>query len=268
MHDSDFRPYGDAKEVVCTRPTTPGSSIPCPIAPGKFSAIPLGQCSSTTRSTNGTRFRLESGTLATWTPRDSTGRSPQDTYIVRRAESESKIDWTSPYALPIREETFDLVFHDMMVSLEFKERIYVQRKVIGADPAYALPVCSIVDNPLAAIFIDNMFRPSPDDIGRSRFANEPFYLLVDQYNKLDPGRYHGLLRTLPNGATSQMAIVTDFDRRIGIVFGSSYMGAIKKLMFTVMNFYLPEEGILPLHCSANEGARGDIAVFLGALRYR
>jgi phosphoenolpyruvate carboxykinase (ATP) len=208
-------------------------------------------------------IRLESGTLVTWTPQDSTGRSPKDTLIVRRTDSESKIDWSSPYALPIPEETFDMIFHDVMVALELKERIYVQQRVIGADSTYALPVCSIVDNPLAGIFVDNMFRPSPADIGMSVFADQPFYLLVDQYNKLDPERYHGLLRTLPNGKTSDMAVVMDFDRRIGIVFGSSYMGAIKKLMFTVMNYYLPEEGILPLHCSANEGVHGDLAVFLG-----
>jgi phosphoenolpyruvate carboxykinase (ATP) len=60
-----------------------------------------------------------------------------------------------------------------------------------------------------------------------------------------------------------MIIGVDFDRRIGIVFGSAYGGSVKKLMFTVMNYYLPAEGILPLHCSANEGSDGDIALLLG-----
>ncbi|MFP4210517.1 MAG: phosphoenolpyruvate carboxykinase (ATP) [Alkalispirochaeta sp.] len=208
-------------------------------------------------------IRLESGALVTWTPRDSTGRSPKDTLIVRRSAGEDTIDWTSPYALPVSEDTFDKIFTDTMVSLELKERLYVQDKVIGADPTYALPVCSIADNPLAGLFIDNMFRPLPPVMQTGCFDDSPFYLLVNQYDKLDPRRYEGELRTLPDGTTSTMAVVMDFDRRIGIVFGSSYMGAIKKLMFTVMNYYLPEEGILPLHCSANEGQSGDIAVFLG-----
>ncbi len=208
-------------------------------------------------------IRLESGTLVTWTPRDSTGRSPKDTLIVRRSESEQNIDWSSPYSIPVDEETFDMVFEDIMQSLDLKTKVYVQEKAIGADPSYALPVVSIVDNPLAGLFIDNMFRNAPSGIESSCFEDYPFYLLVNQYDKLQPERYNGTLRKLADGSTSTMAVVMDFDRRIGIVFGSSYMGAIKKLMFTVMNYYLPEERVLPLHCSANEGRSGDIAVFLG-----
>ncbi len=208
-------------------------------------------------------IRLESGTLVTWTPRDSTGRSPKDTMIVRRPESENTIDWNSPYSIAIDEETFDMIFEDAMQALELKPKVYVQEKAIGADPSYALPVCSIVDNPLAGLFIDNMFRPEPTGIESSCFEDYPFYLLVNQYDKLHPERYEGRLRKLADGSTSTMAVVMDFDRRIGIVFGSSYMGAIKKLMFTVMNYYLPEQEVLPLHCSANEGKSGDIAVFLG-----
>jgi phosphoenolpyruvate carboxykinase (ATP) len=208
-------------------------------------------------------IRLESGALVTWTPRDSTGRSPKDTLMVRRPESEGNIDWSSPYSIPMDEETFDMIFEDTMQSLDLKNKVYVQEKAIGADPSYALPVVSIVDNPLAGLFIDNMFRDAPSGIESSCFEDYPFYLLVNQYDKLQPERYNGRLRKLPDGTTSTMAVVMDFDRRIGIVFGSSYMGAIKKLMFTVMNYYLPDEQVLPLHCSANEGRSGDIAVFLG-----
>jgi phosphoenolpyruvate carboxykinase (ATP) len=68
---------------------------------------------------------------------------------------------------------------------------------------------------------------------------------------------------MPDGKTSNMAVAIDFDRRIGIVYGSAYGGSVKKLMFTVMNYYLPAEGILPLHCSANEGKNGDCALLLG-----
>lgn len=207
--------------------------------------------------------RLESGALVTWTPRDSTGRSPSDTLIVRRPESEPKIDWSSPYAIPVEPEVFDMVLNDMIVSLEHRDRLYVLDKVIGADPEYALPVCAIMDNPLGGLFVDNMFREPPSDMKKSRFGDTPFFLLVNQYGKLDPERYEGILRRLPDGSTSRKVVIMDFDRRIGIVFGFSYMGAIKKLMFSVMNYYLPEVGVLPLHCSANEGTRRDTAVFLG-----
>lgn len=207
--------------------------------------------------------RLESGALVTWTPRDSTGRSPSDTLIVRRPESEPKIDWSSPYAIPVEPRVFDMVMDDLILSLEHRDRLYVLDKVIGADPEYAMPVCAIMDNPLGGLFVDNMFREPAPDMHRSCFADRPFFILVNQYGKLDPERYEGILRRLPDGSTSRKVVIMDFDRRIGIVYGFSYMGAIKKLMFSVMNYYLPGEGVLPLHCSANEGAAGDVAVFLG-----
>ena len=71
------------------------------------------------------------------------------------------------------------------------------------------------------------------------------------------------MRKTPAGNTSNMAIVADFDKRLGIVFGSAYCGSMKKMLFTVMNHLLPAEGILPLHCSANEGKNGDTALLLG-----
>lgn len=208
-------------------------------------------------------IRLESGTLVTWSPRDSTGRSPQDTVIVRRPESEHTIDWDAPNSIPITPDTFDMIFEDTVYALNLKDRLYVMNRTVGADPEYALPVTAVMHNALAGLFIENMFRSVSEDIARSCFAEKPFYLLITQFDKLDPERYAGRLRTLADGATSSMAVVMDFDRRVGIVFGSSYMGTIKKLMFTAMNYYLPAHGILPLHCSANEGPDEDMAVFLG-----
>ena len=207
---------------------------------------------------------LTTGALATWTPPESTGRSPLDTLTVRRKESEKKIDWDSPNNIPIDEETFDMVFADAIATLKGKDQIYVTDRVLGADPAYALPVRTITASSLTALFTDNMFRPVPDGIEESIFAERPFTLLVLPYDKLDPKRYEGRLRIDPRiGGTSTMVIGMDYDRRIGIVYGSAYGGSVKKLMFTVMNYLLPGEGILPLHCSANEGPDGDTALLLG-----
>ncbi|RLE38079.1 phosphoenolpyruvate carboxykinase (ATP) [Candidatus Acetothermia bacterium] len=207
---------------------------------------------------------LTTGALATWTPPESTGRSPLDTLTVRRKESEKKIDWDSPNNIPIDEETFDMVFADAIATLKGKDSIYITDRVLGADPAYALPVRTITASSLTALFTDNMFRPVPDGIEESIFADRPFTLLVLPYDKLDPKRYEGRLRIDPRiGGTSTMVIGMDYDRRIGIVYGSAYGGSVKKLMFTVMNYLLPGEGILPLHCSANEGPDGDTALLLG-----
>ena len=207
---------------------------------------------------------LTTGALATWTPPESTGRSPLDTLTVRRKESEKKIDWDSPNNIPIDEETFDMVFADAIATLKGKDSIYITDRVLGADPAYALPVRTITASSLTALFTDNMFRPVPDGIEESIFAERPFTLLVLPYDKLDPKRYEGRLRIDPRiEGTSTMVIGMDYDRRIGIVYGSAYGGSVKKLMFTVMNYLLPGEGILPLHCSANEGPDGDTALLLG-----
>jgi len=205
-----------------------------------------------------------SGALATWTPPESTGRSPADTVIVRRPASEATIDWDSPNCVPIDEETFDWVLEDALAVLGAKETVYRMERTVGADPSYALPVDLITDRALTTLFGDNMFRPVPEGIARSVFAERPFRLLALPYDKLDPARYEGRLRIDARiGGTSTMVIGMDFDRRIGVVYGSAYAGSVKKLIFTVANYYLPAEGILPLHCSANEGPEGDIALLLG-----
>ncbi len=205
----------------------------------------------------------ECGALATWTARDSTGRSPKDTYIVRRAPSRSTIDWDSPNCIPLEPETFEMLWEDAVRLLADKTRVFVTDRVVGADPTYALPVRTVTDRAVHALFTYNMFRPVPADIARSCFAEQPFTMLVLPYDKVDDGQYHGRLRELPGGKTSKMAIVMDFDERRGLVFGSAYCGSVKKLMFTVMNYLLPAEGILPLHCSASEGKDGTTALFLG-----
>ncbi len=203
------------------------------------------------------------GALATWTPPESTGRSPEDTLIVRRSESEEHIDWDSPNNIPIDEATFDMLIEDALATLAKKEEVYVTERVLGADPAYALPTRTVSDRALTALFTDNMFRAVPTDIDESIFAKRQFQLLVLPYDKLDRDRYEGRLRRMADGQTSNMAIAMDLDRFVGVVYGSAYGGSVKKLMFTMMNYLLPGEGILPLHCSCNEGEAGDTAFLLG-----
>lgn len=205
----------------------------------------------------------KNGSLATWTPPHSTGRSPKDTYIVRNPESELNIDWSSANNIAMNPQTFSMIFEDALKMIDEKETVYTTNRVIGADSKYALPVKTITDKSLSQVFIDNMFRPVPNDLHKSIFANDEFHLIALPNNKLNKERYKGLVRELPNGETSDICVVVDFDQKIGIVIGSSYMGAMKKLMFTVMNYYLPFKGVLPLHCSANEGKNGDSALLLG-----
>lgn len=201
--------------------------------------------------------------LATWTPPESTGRSPKDTYLVRRRESEASIDWDSPNNIPMEPDTFDMIMEDALTVLSGKECVYVTDRVLVADTSYAMPIKTVTDQALAALFTDNMFRAVPPSLEESVLAEAGFTLVAVPYDKLDRRRYEGRLRKLPNEQTSNMAVTMDFDRRLGVVFGSAYGGSVKKLMFTVMNYVLPGVGILPLHCSANEGPNGDTALLLG-----
>jgi phosphoenolpyruvate carboxykinase (ATP) len=213
---------------------------------------------------NGEALVSKNGALATWTRPESTGRSPLDTIIVKRPESEHTIDWTAANNLPVDPETFDMLVEDALQTLAKSPKAYASDRVIGADASYALPVTTVSNKALNVLFCDNMFRPVPKGIEKSIFAKKPFTLLACPDQKLDPKRYEGRLRVDPRiGGTSTMVIAVDFDQRIGVVYGSQYCGSCKKLLFTVMNYLLPAEGILPIHCSANEGKKGDIALLLG-----
>jgi phosphoenolpyruvate carboxykinase (ATP) len=203
------------------------------------------------------------GALVTWTPPESTGRSPKDTYMVQRAESQDNIDWTSPNNIPLTPDTFDMLLEDALSALVAKPTLYVADRVLGADPSYAVPLKVVSDRALTVLFSDNMFRPVIPEAANSIIAQRGFTLVALPYDKLDRERYAGRLRRLPDGRTSNMAVAMDFDRMLGAVYGSAYGGSVKKLMFTVVNYLLPGEGILPLHCSANEGPKGDIALLLG-----
>ena len=201
----------------------------------------------------------KNGALVQWTPPESTGRSPLDTYIVDHPEQHHSIDWTSTNNNPISVDLADQLLIEATDKLNTGCHKYITRRVIGADSRYALPVITLTDSATTAIFTENMFRPIPQDIDQSIFGKTPFRLIVL------PGRFPSahLAPLRRDKKKSQMVIFMDFQRKIGLVYGSSYLGSVKKLMFTVMNYLLPENGILPLHASANEGSDGNLALFLG-----
>ena len=203
------------------------------------------------------------GALVTWTKPESTGRSPKDTMVVRRPGSEANIDWDAPNNIALDPGTFHMIWQDAMTALAGHEQLFVTDRTVGADPRYALPLKMVTPRGTHSLFGLNMFRDMPADIDKSIYAGKPFLLISLPYDRLDPKKYEGLLRKLPNGDTTHMAIIHDFDNGIGVVIGSAYCGSNKKLMFTVMNYMLPDAGILPLHCSANEGTDGNSALLLG-----
>ncbi len=212
---------------------------------------------------NGEAMPSKNGALATWTPVESTGRSPKDTYLVRDQAVSMAIDWDSPNNIAMDQETFSMIFADALAQAGAAENLYISERVVGADSNYALKVRTVTDQALTVLFTENMFRPIPADFSRSVLADRDLLLIVLPRLKLDKAKYSGRLRKLLDGSASDLAVAVDMEKRIGLVIGSAYLGSVKKLVFTVMNFLLPGKGILPLHTSANEGRDGDIALFLG-----
>ncbi len=212
--------------------------------------------------TNKEAFVTATGALATWNPPASTGRSPNDTYIVKRAESEATVDWTSPNMNAMTPELFDALYENALVLLRDKEKLYVIDRVIGARADYALPTRVVTSRALTALFGDTMFRPVPELMRNSIFADRGITVLVLPSDSVDPKKYEGILR-MYNGKTSPIVIAMDLDRRVCLFIGTSYAGTLKKTLFTVMNYLLPAEGILPLHSSAIEAENGEVTVFLG-----
>ena len=212
---------------------------------------------------DGEAFVSKNGALSVFTGPESTGRSPKDTYIVKREKVVSEIDWDSPNNNALTPEVFESLQNDALEVIKNKEKIYITNRVVGADSSYALPVRTITDNAVAALFTDNMFRPTPDDISKSVFNNGGFTLITLPDNYVDHEKYLANFPKEGNVRNSDLIVVMDFVNKIGLVYGSAYLGSIKKLIFTVMNYMLPAVGVLPLHASANEGMDGSSALLLG-----
>ncbi len=202
------------------------------------------------------------GALATWNPANATGRSPKDTYIVKRTQSQATIDWTSPNNNAMAPELFDGLLVDALEQFARAKKLYSIDRVIGARSSYALPIKVVTDRAISTLFADTMFRPIPHDIASSMFANQPFTIVVAPTAIVDHEKYKVRLRQ-ENGKTVPIAIIMDLDNRICLVMGTLYCGTVKKMMFTVMNHLLPANGILSLHASAVETDTHETVVFLG-----
>ncbi len=204
----------------------------------------------------------QSGALAIWNPKNATGRIPKDTYTVRHAGSPMHVAWGLPNNIAMEPEMFESLLRDALDVLKQKDRLFVLDRSVGADPAYTLPVRTVSSRAISALFGDNMFRALPDDLSQSAFGDDRFTIVVVPTDKVQVEKYKGKLRE-EKGKTVDALIAMDLERRIGIVYGTLYCGAIKKLVFTVMNGLLPGKNVLPLHCSASSDPEGNSHLFLG-----
>ncbi|MEO6526178.1 MAG: phosphoenolpyruvate carboxykinase (ATP) [Gemmatimonadaceae bacterium] len=180
-----------------------------------------------------------------------TGRSPEDKFIVRRADTEGDVDWGAVNR-PLSPEHFDVLLADVRQYLDQSGELFVQDLYCGADPAYRLAVRYVSPSAWHMMFVRNMFiRPEFAEL--DGFAPNFTVLHAPEYQS-DPARH---------GTRTGTFIVLDLARRIVLIGGTRYAGELKKSMFTVMQYYLPKQNVLSMHCSANVGPDGDAALFFG-----
>ena len=178
-----------------------------------------------------------------------TGRSPNDKFVVREPSSEAEIAW-GKVNRPIEPAQFDALHADLIASLAGKE-LFVLDCFAGADPAYRLPVRVINEFAWHNLFCRNLFI---DDPAAAQAAAPQFTIIDSPSFKADPKRH---------GSNSDVIIALNFARKLVLIAGSSYAGEMKKSIFSVLNYILPLQNVLSMHCSANIGAGGDTALFFG-----
>jgi len=180
-----------------------------------------------------------------------TGRSPKDRFLVKDDSTASRVDW-GDINQPISSEAFHCLLSDVQRHLEGKS-VFVKDAAIGADERYRVPVRVVAEKAWSSLFVDNMFIRLTDE---ERWVADPeWHVICAPSFKADPTRH---------GCRQSNVSAIDFERKTIVVAGSGYTGEIKKGMFSVMNYLLPvNHGVLPMHCSSNVGAGGDVAVFFG-----
>lgn len=178
-----------------------------------------------------------------------TGRSPKDRFIVAHGASKSKIDW-GQVNQPIEPDVFDSLHEKARKHLSGKD-LFVIDGYVGADPAYEIRLRVVAELAWHALFCKQLFR-RPD--GSADGASPEFEILAVPSFEADPE---------VDGTNSEAFIALDLERKKVLVIGTQYAGEIKKSMFAASNYLYPERGVLPMHCSANVGEDGDVALFFG-----
>ncbi|MFL5760651.1 MAG: phosphoenolpyruvate carboxykinase (ATP) [Thermomicrobiales bacterium] len=182
-----------------------------------------------------------------------TGRSPQDKYIVEEPSAAGEIDW-GPVNQPIDAAFADAIVSDVASYLA-RQELFVQDLWACADPRYRLRVRVVTELAGHALFSRNLFI-APDEIPTDREPDltPDFTVLHAPRLQLDAEKF---------GIRSETAILLDFSRRLVVIAGTLYAGEIKKSIFTALQYLLPLKGVATMHCSANEGTDGEVALFFG-----
>ena len=181
-----------------------------------------------------------------------TGRSPKDKYVVKDAMTSEDVWWGSVNQ-PITQATYESVKARMLAYIADRD-LFVFDGYVGADPDYRMPSRVITEYAWQSLFARNMFIREPDSATLAQ--HEPTFTIIDMPNfYADPER---------DGTRSGTFVFVNFSERTVLIGGTQYAGEIKKSAFTALNYYLPRQGVMSMHCSANYGeTKEDTALFFG-----
>jgi phosphoenolpyruvate carboxykinase (ATP) len=180
-----------------------------------------------------------------------TGRSPKDKFVVRDGTTETRVAW-GKVNQPFEPARFDALMARLVAHLATRE-LWVQDLRAGADARQQLPIRLVSESPWHALFARNLFL-RVEGAAALKAHKPEFHILHAPSFLAVPDR---------DGTRSEAFVVLDFTKKIVLIGGTKYAGEIKKSIFTVLNFLLPLRGVFPMHCSANVGQHGDVALFFG-----
>lgn len=179
-----------------------------------------------------------------------TGRSPKDKFIVDEPSVHGKVDW-GDVNRPISEEVFDNLYQEVLNYLDKKE-LFVFDGFAGADKKYQLPIRVVNEFAWHNLFVHQLFiRPTAEELN----THTPEFTIVSAPTFQANPAVHG--------TNSEAFIIVNFKKKIVLIGGTHYAGEMKKSIFSIMNYLLPQQGVLSMHCSANMGKDGDVALFFG-----
>jgi phosphoenolpyruvate carboxykinase (ATP) len=194
---------------------------------------------------------VASGALATRSGQ-KTGRSPKDKRIVDMAPSNADV-WWGDVNIKLAEKTFLVNRQRAVDFLNTRDQLYVMDGYAGWDPKYRIKVRIVCLNAYHALFMHNMLiRPTAEQL--TSFG-EPDYVIFNA--GLFPANSH------TSEMSSSTSVSLSFERGEFVILGTQYAGEMKKGVFTIMNYLMPKQGVMSMHCSANEGKNGDVSLFFG-----
>ncbi len=180
-----------------------------------------------------------------------TARAAQDKLVVREPSTEDDI-WWGDYNRPLGQEKFEEVYSRLQGFLQGRD-VFVQDCYAGADPEYQMPVRIITEKAWHSHFARNMFILPKTREEYRQHVPDFTVMSIPSFKAFKP----------IDGTRSSTFIIINFDKKIAIIGDTEYGGEIKKSIFTVMNYLLPKKGVMTMHCSANQGKEGDVALFFG-----